>query len=167
MRMTLGLLTVFLVLAAGLFMPRLAQAASDTASGTVDILEAVTVTSTVDMDFGEILPPTSSTQDFVMAAATGVVTPGSGDGDAFGSPTAASFDITGTANMSISSTPTVTTDFASAALTLATPTQAGDTATIPGDGDGVITVGATLTVASTATENTYNDAVITLTVNYQ
>jgi len=167
MRMTLGLLTVFLVLAAGLCMPRLAQAASDTASGTVDILAGVTVNNTVGMDFGEILPPTSGNQDFVMAAATGVVTPGSGDGDAYGSPTAASFDITGNANHSILSTPTVTTDFSSSDLTLGTPTQAGDTATIPGDGSGTITVGATLNVLSTAAANTYSDAVITLTVQYQ
>ena len=167
MRMVWRLLAVVLVLGAGLFTPQSAQAASDTASGTVDILEFITVNNTVGMDFGEILPPTSGNQDFVMAAATGAVTPGTGDGDAFGTPTAASFDITGTANMSISSTPTVTTDFSDADLTLGTLTSAGDTATIPGDGSGTITVGGTLNVVNTISDGTYNDAVVTLTVNYQ
>jgi hypothetical protein len=156
-----------LTLGIGLFMVGQALAASDTGGGTVDILEAVSVTNTAGIDFGDILPPTSGNQNFVMAAATGVITPGGGDGAAFGSPAAASFDVTGTANSAVSVGAVVTTDFSSASLTLSTLTTAGDTATIAGDGSGTITVGGTLNVVTGISANTYADAVITLTVNYQ
>ncbi len=167
MKWVLRLLPVALILGAGLFLSGQALAGSDTGGGTVDILAAVVVTNTADIDFGDVLPPTSGNQDFVMAAATGVVTPGSGDGDAFGSPAAASFTVTGTANQAVSVTAEVTTDFASASLTLGSLTTAGDTTTIAGDGSGTVTVGGTLNVVSGISANTYNDAVITLTVNYQ
>jgi preprotein translocase subunit SecG len=160
-------LTAIVVLSTGLCMVGQALAGSDTGTGTVAILEAVVVTNTAGIDFGDILPPTSGNQDFVMAAATGAVTPGGGDGGAFGSPAAASFDVTGTANSAVSVSAVVTTDFASASLTLSALTTNGDTSTIAADGSGTITVGGTLNVASGITANTYNDAVITLTVDYQ
>jgi hypothetical protein len=161
------LLTAALVVGVGLLLAGPALADSDTGGGTVEILAAVTVTNTADMDFGEIVAPTSGNQDFVMAAATGAVTPGAGDGEAYGSPAAASFTITGDGSHAITSNAVVTTDFTDASLTLGSLTTAGDTATIPGGGTGTITVGGTLNVTSGISTGTYNDAVITLTVNYQ
>ena len=164
---TSRLLTATLAVGVGVLLASPALAGSDTGGGTVEILAAVTVTNTVDMDFGEIVAPTSGTQDFVMAAATGAVTPGAGDGSAYGTPAAASFTVTGDASHAITSSAVVTTDFTDASLTLGSLTTAGDTATIPGGGSGTITVGGTLNVTNGISTGTYNDAVITLTVNYQ
>lgn len=166
MNRTMRILMAVITVGAGLYTAGQVHAASDTGTGTLDILASVTVTNTQDMDFGEIAAPSSGSQNFVMAAATGVITPGAGDGAAYGTPTAASFDITGTASASVSTSAVVTTDFSDASLTLGTLTTAGDTSTIPGGGSGTITVGGTLNVITGISAGTYNDAVITLTVDY-
>jgi hypothetical protein len=160
-------LAVVLILGTGWCVAGQALAASDTGAGTVNIRSAVRVTNTADIDFGDILPPTTGNQNFFMAAATGVISPGGGDGAIFGSPAAVSFDVIGTARQAITVGAVVTTDFSSAFLTLSALTTAGDTATIADDGSGTITVGGTLNVVHGISANTYDDAEITLTVNYQ
>ncbi len=144
-----------------------AHAASDTGTGTVEILAAVTVTNTQGIDYGGIVAPSVGAQDFVMDPATGAVTPGAGDGAAYGSPAVASFTVTGNGSQAISVSAAVTTDFSDASLNLGTLTTAGDTVNIPGDGSGTITMGGTLSVTSGITGGTYSDAIVTLTVDYQ
>ncbi len=167
MKFTSRILAAALTLSMGLALTGPAHAASDTGTGQLDILAAITVTNTAAMDFGDIIPPTSGNQDFVMAAATGAVTPGAGDGTAYGTPAAASFDLTGTASQAISSGAAVTTDFSDASLTLGTLTTSGDTTAMGGGGTGTITVGGTLNVTTGIAAGAYADAVVTLTVNYQ
>ena len=158
---------VFAVFGIGAILVGQAYAASDTGSGEVNILSAVTVTNTQGMDYAGIIAPSVGAQNFVMDAATGVITPGAGDGAAYGTPAAGSFTITGNASQAITSSVVVTTDFSNASLSLGSLALAGDTVTIPGGGSGTITVRGTLNVVSGVVAGSYADAVITLTVDYQ
>lgn len=143
-----------------------ALAASGTASSSVTIRKPITVTKALDMSFGEILPPTAGSQDFILAPATSTLTPGTGDGVRYGTPAAASFNIAGKSNAAISVSAAVTSNFTGTGVTLGSLTTSGDTASIPGGGSGNIKVGGTLSVDSSALDGD-RTAAVSLTVNYQ
>lgn len=143
-----------------------ALAASDTATASVDIVAALSVSNSQDMSFGDIVPPSSAPQDFVLSA-TGNMTPGGGNGQYIGGAAAAAFDIVGTGDMAVTVTPTIPSNFADADLTLAALTTGGTAGTaIPSGGSGTITVGGTLTVGTSPTPGNHT-ATVNLEVVYQ
>jgi len=77
--------------------PHAAHADTDTADSSANLRASVTVTKTSDLDFGTFIPG-STTSLFRINPNTGTMTQQSGDAIAFrGTPTLATFDVTGTA----------------------------------------------------------------------
>lgn len=78
-----------------------AHAANDSSETTADIRQPVTVTKAADLDFGTFIPG-SATSVFRINPRNGNMTQRSGDAIAFGgTPTPASFDVTGTAGLRV------------------------------------------------------------------
>ncbi len=143
-----------------------AFAASDTATSSVVIAAPITITKTIDLDFGTILAGTAGGTAVVSAAGASTFT---GDVTAFGgtSGTAASFDITGdgTSTFSISH-PSTTMTGTGPAMALAFANSSGATGALVA-GAATVTVGGTLTVAAEATQTVgAYTGTMTVTVDY-
>ncbi len=139
-----------------------------TASASLNIQTAFSVTKTADLAFGTVFLPgtgggtlTIGTDGSATATGTGMIAPSSGT-------TAASFDVSGPA-----STPYTITLPASADLTDGTTTLVVDTftdsaagsGTLDGSGADTFTVGAKVTIPDTATIGSYTGT-FDVTVDY-
>lgn len=164
--MTRKLTLIALAVIGSLFIAGSALAASDTATASVDIVSALSVLQSQDMSFGDVVPPSSGSQDFVLSA-TGNMTPAGGDGQYIGNAQQAIFDVAGTQGMAVDVTAAVDADFANSNLTLAALTTGGTAnSAIPAGGTGTVTVGGTLTVDTGAPAGNHT-ATISLEVLYQ
>ena len=77
------------------------HAADGSSDSNANIRQSVTVTKTADLDFGTFIPGTANSV-FRINPRDGVMTQRSGDAIAFGgTPTPASFDVTGTAGLRV------------------------------------------------------------------
>ena len=156
------------VLAAGvlLLVAPAGHAASDVAPVHVTIVQPVQLSATQRMEFGAISPPGDGVQTFRLDALSANLEPGSGTGSATGEAMLAEFTVTGAPDRTLDVQAEVTRDFADPALSLADLSVAGSNA-FDRDGQATVRVGGTLTVAAGALPASHDDAVITVTVNYQ
>ncbi len=137
------------------FTPSSAQAASATANATVDIVAAIAITKTVDLDFGSVVPAAGA--DTVIISSAGARTCGA-TLTCTDTVAAASFDVTGGANLAY----TVTLP-ASASITGPGPAMTVDTftdsissaGTLSAGGAQTFTVGATLNVGASQVAGAY------------
>jgi hypothetical protein len=147
---------------------------SATAPASATIVTPITITKTVDMDFGNIAVQASAGGTVTMDPA-GARTPTSGVTlpAVTGTVTAASFDIAGTANytyaITLPANNTVTIDDG-ASHTMAVDdftSSPSATGTLSASGTETLTVGAKLSVSAAQTPGTYTTATpFTVTVNY-
>ena len=143
--------------------------ATSTASAT--IVGPIAIANTANMSFGNVA--VNATPGTVVMTPAGVrsVTGGCTLPAVAGSPTAASFNVTGAANYTYAITlPGAATTISSGANNMtvdtwtSTPTPTG---TLSGTGAQTLTVGATLHVAGSQPSGTYTSATpFTVTVNY-
>jgi hypothetical protein len=147
---------------------------SATAPASATIVTPITITKTVDMDFGNIAVQASAGGTVTMDPA-GARTPTSGVTlpAVTGTVTAASFDIAGTANytyaITLPANNTVTIDDgASHTMPVDDFTSSPSaTGTLSASGTETLTVGAKLSVSAAQTPGTYTTATpFTVTVNY-
>lgn len=160
----LGVLTIGAVLTSG------ANAASDTATASAEIIAPIAISKSVDMNFGQIVSGAGAST--IVLTPAGARSVGSGDatlGNATG-VTAASFAVTGqgTNTYAITLPSSVTLD------NNATGTMTADTFTSNPSGTGTLTagaqtltVGATLNVGASQESGSYSsDTPFTVTVEY-
>jgi len=143
--------------------------ATSTASAT--IVGPIAISNTAGLNFGNVA--VNSTAGTVVMTAAGVrsTTGGCTLPAITGTPSAASFSVTGAANYTYAITlPAVATTISSGANTMtvdawtSTPTSTG---TLNGSGSQTLTVGATLHVGGSQVAGTYTSATpFTVTVNY-
>ncbi len=137
---------------------------SDTANVTITVAAAISISSSGDMDFGEIGPTgTAGTVTVTTAGARSSV-----NVDLFGGvPAAASFDVTGDGANTYSITLPSSATLSSGGDTMTVDTfnhDAGATPTLVGGSD-TFNVGATLNVGATQASGTYSGT-FSVTVNY-
>lgn len=143
-----------------------AHAASATGDATVKILRAITVTKASDLDFGKIVP--SAAAATVAIAEDNSRLCGSGL-SCFGTTTAGAFDVTGTANETVSvaiDNPSIMLSDGGAnsmAVALATTTSA---MTLSGTGAGSFKIAGTLNVGANQVAGTYSGQ-YAVSVSYQ
>jgi len=141
------------------------HAASATGTATVNILKAVTLTKTADLDFGKIAPGASSTMARVNIDGTRVCSFGL---TCIGKASAGAFDVTG------SSGETVTVALDSTTVTLASGTSATMSVSLTlsaqqvtiVNGKGTVKVGGALTVGAQQPAGIYA-GLFQVSVNYQ
>ncbi len=168
MKRYLGRLGVGAIAAAGIAVaaPVSVHAASATANALASIVDPIAIAQTADLDFASIVAAAGA--DTVIVSPAGVRTCG-GTLSCFGTVAAASFDVTGGANLTYSIT------LPAAALVISdggpnnmnvdtwtsSPTPTG---TLSGAGTETLTVGATLNVGASQVSATYGQPAETFTV---
>jgi len=143
--------------------------ATSTASAT--IVTPIAISNTAALNFGNVAVNSSAGTVVMTAAGVRSVTGGCTLPAVAGSPAAASFNVTGTANYTYAITlPAVATTISSGANSMtvdtwtSTPTSTG---TLNGSGTQTLTVGGTLHVGAGQASGTYTSATpFTVTVNY-
>ena len=148
--------------------------ASATASATAIIVTPITISKTVDMNFGNVAVSASASGTVVLSTASGRTTGGSGGVTlpaTTGTVAAASFAVAGQATYTYAITlPTTATlsDGASHTMTVSSFTSnPSGTGTLSSGGTQTLLVGATLAVSAGQTAGTYtNSTGVPVTVNY-
>ena len=137
---------------------------SDTANVTITIAAPISISATADMDFGTMTP--------TGAAGTVTVTPAGARSSVNvdllgGTPSAASFDVTGEGNAAYSITLPSSDTLTSGANTMTVDTFTDDAGVNPslGGGSDTFNVGATLSVSDTQASGPYSGT-FDVTVNY-
>lgn len=143
-----------------------AHAATGVAPVRVTIVQPLQVSTTQQMEFATIAPPSEGTQTFRLDALSATLEPGPGTGTASGEALLAEFSVTGDPDRALDVQAEVTQDFADPALSLGELRVAGSAA-FDSSGQATVRIGGTLTVAAGATPASHGDAVITVTVHYQ
>jgi hypothetical protein len=147
---------------------------SRTANATAVILAPLTVTKTVDLDFGSIASSTGG--NVIVATDNNRTASGAGVSLIGGTPTAAAFDITGEPSRTITvvtpTLPVVLTGSVSGTMNISAvssnPDVSGGTTILPVSGAVTLNLGATLVVGAAQPAGTYtNTTDFTVTVNYQ
>ncbi|MCD6010236.1 MAG: hypothetical protein K0Q79_98 [Flavipsychrobacter sp.] len=166
---TLAIATVAIVTANSSF----AQATA-TASASANIITPITISKTVDMNFGNVAVSATLSGTAVLAPA-GTRTTGGGGGVTLpatnGTVSAASFTVSGQASYTYAITlPTscTITDGASHSMTVNSFTSSpSSTGTLSSGGTQTLNVGATLNVAAAQASGSYTNATgVPVTVNY-
>jgi hypothetical protein len=141
-------------------------AATGVAPVRVTIVEPLQVSTTQQMGFAAITPPGEGSQTFRLDPLTAALEPGPGTGTASGGALLAEFTVTGDPDRALDVQAEVTRNFSDPALSLGELRIAAADAFDSG-GQATVRVGGTLTVTAGAAPATHDDAVITVTVNYQ
>ena len=143
-----------------------------TANATATIVTPISITKTVDMNFGNVAVSGTSGGTVVLApASTRTSTGGVTLPSTTGTVTAASFTVNGTANYTYaitlpSSSLTITSGSNTMSVTTFTSSPSA-TGTLDGTGAQTLNVGATLTVAAAQAAGVYTSASpFSVTVNY-
>lgn len=144
-----------------------------TATATANIVTPISITKTVDMNFGNIAV-TSSSGTVILAPAGGRTKTGGVTLPAVaGTVTAASFTVSGTANYAYNITfPTTPVSLINGSNSmnasdfLSSLGVSGSNGTLSGTGSQVVTMGATLTVSASQAAGTYVSSAFNVTVNY-
>lgn len=151
-------------LATAAFAASPSSAQSATGDASVQILQALTVTKTADLDFGKVLPSGSAAT--VAIAENGSRTCGTGL-SCFGATSASAFNVTGSAGEVVSvsiDTPTITlSDGGSNSMSVALATSTSSLSL--GRGAGSFNVGGTLSVGANQAAGRYAGQ-FTVSVNY-
>ncbi|MCX6222973.1 MAG: DUF4402 domain-containing protein [Bacteroidia bacterium] len=146
-----------------------------TATSTATIVTPITITKTIDMNFGNVSVNGSLGTVILAPAGTRSVTGGATTPATAGTVTAASFDITGQANYTysitlpvgltpVTLTHTNLTNTMTAGTFTSSPTPTG---TLSAGGLQTVTVGATLNVGASQLAGVYTSGTpFTVTVNY-
>ena len=148
-----------------------ARADSTTIGAKVDIAEAISISSGLDLDFATVSAPETGGPGTIEVATDDTVTEGGGSVVTNGTPGAGTFDVSGQGSATYAITgPTVTTNFSATALSLGSltsdPSGAG---TLDAGGAQTIKIGGTLSINAGATAGVNGGgsaAVITVEVNY-
>lgn len=141
------------------------RAASDTANAIADIVVAIAISKTVDLDFASIVA--SGSADTVVVSPGGARTCG-GTLTCTGTVAAASFDVTGGNNLTYSISLPASTVINAGAPTMTVDTftsSPSPTGTLSGAGTETLTVGATLQVGASQATGSYTGT-FTVTVDY-
>ena len=147
------------------------QTSSATASASATVITPISISKTVDMNFGNVAVGSSLGTVVLATAGTRTSTGGVSLPATTGSPTAASFTVTGQGNytyaITLPSTALTITDGASHNMTVTTFTSnPGSTGTLS-SGTQTLLVGATLNVGASQATGAYTSATpFTVTVNY-
>lgn len=162
MKTNLKLLGVAGLMAAGVAVPAHAETARGDA--TVKILQAITVSKTADLNFGNVVP--SAAAATVAVGEDGTRTCGTGL-SCYGTTTSGAFNVTGTAGETVSvgidnATIQLSNGTQSMAVALSTSTSS---LTLAG-GTGSFRVGGTLSVGANQAAGTYTGQ-YNVSVNYQ
>ncbi len=142
-----------------------ARAASDTAPANATIVAAIAIINTVDLEFASIVA--SASADTVVVSPAGARTCGA-TLTCTGTAAAASFDVTGEANLTYSITLPASVSITSGGPSMTVDTFTSNptpTGTLDGSGAQTLTVGATLNVAASQATGTYTNT-FTVTVDY-
>lgn len=142
-----------------------ARAASDTAPANATIVPAIAIINTVDLEFASIVA--SASADTVVVSPAGARTCGA-TLTCTGNAAAASFDVTGEANLTYSITLPASVSITSGGPSMTVDTFTSNptpTGTLDGSGAQTLTVGATLNVAASQATGTYTNT-FTVTVDY-
>jgi hypothetical protein len=149
--------------------------ATATASASATIITPISITKTIDLNFGNIAV-SASTGGTVILDATGSRTTGGAGGVTLpattGTVAAASFDVAGAASFTYAvtlptSTVTISSGSNSMNVTAFTSSLTGSVGTLSSGGTQTFTVGATLAVAAGQAPGLYTNATaIPVTVNY-
>lgn len=151
-----------ITLLAGLLVAGSASAQTVSATGNATILQALTLTEDVELDFGRILAaaaPGTVTVTQAGAQSCAVVT-------CFADALAAEFTVTGTAGETVDVTTDPTITLAGPGAPMPATTDAPATATIGGGGTVTFNVGGELTVGASQTAGDYSGN-YDVTVAYQ
>jgi hypothetical protein len=165
-------LIILFIAVAGFGVSSYAQV-SATATSAATIVTPITITKTVDMNFGNVSVNSNAGTVVLTPAGSRSVTGGATTPATAGTVTAASFDIAGQANYTYSITlpggattltHTNNTDTMTADTWTSSPTPTG---TLNGSGAQTLTVGATLHVGASQLAGVYlSGTPFTVTVNY-
>jgi len=148
--------------------------ATATAAASATIITPISITKTVDLNFGNIAV-SATTAGTVILDPTGSRSTGGGGGVTLpattGSPTAASFDVAGAASFTYAITlPSSSVNITSGLNTMAVSTFTSSpsaTGLLSSGGTQTLTVGATIAVAAGQAPGTYtNSTALPVTVNY-
>jgi len=147
------------------------QTSSATASASATVITPISISKTVDMNFGNLASGTSSGTVVLTAAGSRSSTGGVTLPATTGSPTAASFTVTGqgsyTYSITLPASATTISDASSHTMTVDTWSSTPTTTGTLSSGTQTLTVGATLHVGASQVPNTYTSATpFTVTVNY-
>ncbi len=137
------------------FTPSSAQAVSATANATVDIVAALTISNTADLDFGAVIPAAGA--DTVVISSAGARTCGATltCTDTFA---AANFSVSGGNNLSYTITLPASASLTGPGTAMTVDTFTDDKSglgTLNGSGNGGFLVGATLNVGASQVAGTY------------
>jgi len=149
------------------------QTASATAAASATIITPISITKTVDLNFGNVAVDASNGGTVIMAPAGTRTTTGNVSLPATsGSPTAASFTVNGQGNytyaITLPSSPVTIDDGNSHTMTVTTFTSTPSTTGTLSSGTQTLNVGATLNVSAGQATGTYTTGAspFTVTVNY-
>ncbi len=137
------------------FTPSSAQAASATANATVDIVAAIGLSKTADLDFGAVVPAAGA--DTVVISTAGARTCGA-TLTCTDTVTAAAFSVTGGNSLGYAITLPASATLTSGGDSISVDTftdSEGGTGTLDGSGNDSFTVGATLNVGAGQPAGTY------------
>ena len=171
MKNTKSLVAAFTLVVAS-FAANAQQNSTATATASATIITPISIAKTVDLNFGNVAVSASAGGTVIMAPAGTRTTSGSVSLPATtGSPTAASFTVTGQGNYTYSitlpSTATTIDDNASHTMTVDNFTSTPATTGTLSSGSQTLTVGATLNVGAGQATGTYtSDIPFNVTVNY-
>jgi hypothetical protein len=142
-----------------------ANAATATANATANIVQAITITETSDLDFATIVPGAAAST--VQVSTGGVRTCGAGL-TCSGTHTAGAFTVTGTANQPVAYGVDASTTLTSGAnsMSLTGLTLSAATGTLSAGGTDTFTVGGTLNVGASQAAGVYNGT-YNVSANYQ
>lgn len=162
-------LLLFAIVILGFSAVSFGQAPVATAPASATLVDPLTITKTEEMNFATVAG--SSSPSTIVMSTAGVLTPSVGAYVITGTPTAASFSITGAAGEVISitlpGTITLTASGGSEGVTVGTFTDDDETDRIPASGPLVINVGGTLTLPANVEAGVYtNTTDLKVTVNY-
>jgi hypothetical protein len=156
-------ISAFVVLGLASLAPRTGHAANASASASANIIQAIAISKTADMNFGSIVPGSSAAT--VVLGTNGAVT---STLTTTGSRAAAAFNVTGGANTAYSITLPTSVSLSNGAQTMTVnnfTSSIGTSGTIAAGGSQAFNVGATLNVGANQTSGAYTGN-FTVTVDY-
>jgi hypothetical protein len=140
--------------------------ASTTGNATVSILQQLSISETTGINFGSITV-TSAAGNVVLSTAGSVTNCASGVYTCSGSPTAGSFNISGTASTAVTVSVDASTSLTGPGTSMTLTLSGNNTGsqTLNGSGNLTLNVGGTLAVNANQAAGTYSGT-YTATVNY-